>query len=92
MQLKEEAKLSKPKEQQETKEEDFATIRNQNSYKAISHLKQARRLEQIILRIGLIERAGAENTSSIAKYLRLNAEALRNIKKNLCWGTVWQKK
>ena len=47
---------SKPKKQEDTKDEDFATIRNESSYNAIAHLKQARRFEQMILRIGFIEK------------------------------------
>ena len=73
-------KVAKPKI---VEEENMATIRNQFSYKAIAHLKQQRRLEQTILRVGLINNAAGKDMPKLAKYFKLNAEAIRTIKRKL---------
>ena len=68
--------------------DQLSTIRIENRYKAVANQKQARRFEEIAFRISLIENAPSES-DKVAKY---NAEALKNIKKNLDKDEVWQRR
>ena len=47
---------AKAKSPNEADGDDFAMVRNQHSYEAHAHMKQARRMEQIVFRIGLMEK------------------------------------
>ena len=83
---------TKHKPRKEARGGHFDTIRNESSRKTASALKQARRLEQIAFRIGLMDRAVVGEDHKASKYLTLNVEAIRNVKKQLDWGTMWQRK
>ena len=83
---------SKPKPSKQVKEDEFDTIRNESSRTVVGVVKQARRLEQIAYRLGLIIVDKDKLQGKLPRYPQLNVEALRHVRKHLDWGIPWQRK
>ena len=83
---------TKPKPKEEVKEDQLHTIRNDSSRRAVNALKQARRLEQVAYRLGLVQHGGMLfPNEKKERYHKLNVEAMYQVRKHVVWEIKWQK-
>ena len=70
----------KPGEQKKTTEDELSTIRNDNSRIAVDSLKQARRYDQVAMRLEMLRNNKGKEPEKDERHVQLKIDALNAIK------------